>query len=169
MKPFITKKPEMHIAGMSFFGDPFSTHGGWDGKNEIGRVWARFMKYLGENEKKFQSISYPNALFEVHTYNDETITKGIFEVFVGARLNTLEDIPLELLIKSIPASEYALFTFGGEEISSDWYLSIDQWIAEAGYQRAHPFSFQYYDERFKGMDKIAESTLDVYMPVKPAD
>ncbi|MBT7191836.1 MAG: GyrI-like domain-containing protein [Anaerolineae bacterium] len=169
MQPFITKKPEMHLVGMSFYGDPFSTHGGWDGENEIGRVWARFMKYMGEKESELRTIIYPDALYEVHIYNEETIQKGIFEIFVGARLESIKNIPIELLIKTLPASEYARFTFEGDDISSDWYLSIDKWIAEAGYQRAHSFSFQFYDERFKGMDRISESILDVYMPVKLAE
>ena len=68
----------------------------------------------------------------------------------------------------LPATEYAVFTLKGKQISSDWHLEIDQWISKAGYQGAHPFSFQYYDERFKGLDKIGESQLDVYMPVTKA-
>ena len=169
MQPVITKKPEMHFVGMSFYGDPFNTHGGWDGENEIGRVWTRFMQYLDESAKIIQPIIQPDVYYEIHIYNAETTIKGIFEVFVGARMNNLRHIPVELLVKTLPASEYALFTFKGAEISSDWHLSIDQWIAAAGYQSAHPFSFQYYDDRFKGVDKIAESILDVYMPIKPAD
>ena len=58
--------------------------------------------------------------------------------------------------------------FSGEEITGDWHMEIDQWISTAGYQRAHSFMFQYYDERFKGVDNIEESVLDVYMPVKKA-
>jgi len=159
----------MHLVGMSFYGDPFSLRGGWDGENEIGRVWARFMKYLGEKEDLLKGIIYPDAFYEVHIYNEETIEKGVFEVFVGARLKKIKAIPLELLVKTLPASQYACFTFEGEEISSDWHMSIDKWIAEAGYQRAHSFSMQYYDDRFKGVDKISESILDVYMPVKLAE
>ena len=73
---------------------------------------------------------------------------------------------LKLLVKILPATEYAVFTLQGEQISSDWHLEIDQWIAAAGYQRVHPYSFQYYVERFKGLDQIEESQLDVYMPVR---
>ena len=79
MEPFITKKPEMHLVGMSFYGDPFSLRGGWDGENEIGRVWARFMKYLGEKEDLLKGIIYPDAFYEVHIYNEETIEKGVFD------------------------------------------------------------------------------------------
>jgi AraC family transcriptional regulator len=167
MQPTITKKPEMYFVGMSFYGDPFSTRGGWDGENEIGRVWARFMKYLGENGEKILHSTQHGVAYEIQVYNEETTTKGVFEVFVGIRVNQIENVPPELLVKTLPATEYAVFTFEGEQISSDWHMEIDQWISATGYQTAYPFSFQYYDDRFKGLDKIEESILDVYMPVKP--
>ena len=169
MQPLIIKKPEIFIVGMSFYGDPFSTRSGWDAENEIGRVWTRFMQYLKLNGEEIQHIVTPGVFYEVHIYNDETATKGNFEVFVGAPIDHLEATPVELLVKVLPPSTYAVFTFQGDEITSDWHMAIDQWIGDARYQRAHPFSFQYYDDRFKGVDKIAQSTLDVYMPVEPVD
>jgi predicted transcriptional regulator YdeE len=39
-------------------------------------------------------------------------------------------------------------------------------LPDAGYEMTGDYSFQRYDERFKGMDRIAESVLDVYIPVK---
>ena len=169
METQITTLKELYLAGMSFYGDPFSTHGAWTGENEIGRVWTRFMGYLNENTDKVQAITHPDVLYEIHIFNDETITKGLFEVFVGAHLKSLEGVPLELLIKSLPASQYAVFTLKGEEISTDWYSAAEKWIEEEGYQRCHPYIIQYYDERFKGVDQIEESILDVYIPISPAD
>jgi predicted transcriptional regulator YdeE len=167
MEPVITQKPEILLMGMSFYGDPFSQRGGWEAENEIGCLWTRLMKYMSENGEKIQHLTQPGVAYEVHIYNEETITQGVFEVFAGVPVEKLEDVPVELLIRILPPSEYAIFTFKGEEITSDWHMQIDQWIAAAGYQRAHPFSFQYLDERFKGVDNLAESILDVYMPVKP--
>jgi AraC family transcriptional regulator len=169
MEPIITQKSELTLMGMSFYGDPFSTRSGWDEENEIGRLWQRLMRFLNDNEARLPVAANQQAAYEVHVYSDETVTKGLFEVFVGVQVDQVRDIPVELLIKILPASEYAVFTFQGEEISSDWYLHIDQWIAAAGYQRSHPFSFQYLDERFKGVDNLADSILDVYMPIKPAE
>ena len=167
MEPIITQKPELILMGMSFYGDPFNTHGGWDEENEIGRLWQRFMRFSSDNEARLPVGAHQQAAYEVHVYSDETATQGLFEVFVGIQVDQVRDIPVELLIKTLPASEYAVFTFQGEDISSDWHLYIDQWIAAAGYQRNHPFSFQYLDERFKGVDNLAESILDVYMPIQP--
>ena len=168
MEPIITQKPEIPLVGMSFYGDPFSTRGGWEAENEIGRLWMRLMKYLSANGEQIRHFTQPGVAYEVHIYNDETVTQGVFEVFVGVPMSKIEAVPVDLLIKILPPSEYAVFTFEGEMITADWHMQIDQWIAAAGYQRAHSFSFQLMDERFKGVNNIDESILDVYMPVKPA-
>jgi predicted transcriptional regulator YdeE len=166
MEPVIIQKLEINLVGMSFYGDPFDIRGGWDEENEIGRVWTRFLKYLKENRNRILHITKPDVGYEVHVYDQDTNTKGLFEVFVGVQVDQIESVPVELLVKILPETTYAVFTFQGEAISSDWPMQIDQWITTAGYQRAHPFSFQYLDERFKGVDRIAESEIDVYMPVK---
>lgn len=165
MEPSIIQKTEITLVGMSFYGNPFDTHSGWDESNEIGRVWSRFTKYLDENDEIFQQFD-KGVYYEVHIYNQETITKGIFEVFVGMQADIIEGVPVELLVKILPSTKYAVFTLEGEDISSDWHTHIDQWIKDAGYQRAHPYSFQYLDERFKGVQNLKDSVLDVYMPVK---
>ena len=156
MDPVIIQKEEIILAGMSFYGDPFGTHSFWEDENEIGRLWQRFMNYLGDKENCIIHTVNPEATYEVHVYNQETNTIGFFEVFVGLQVDVIETIPVELLVKVLPATTYAVFTFEGEAISSDWYLKIDQWITAAGYERAYAFSFQYLDQRFKGVDHLAE-------------
>jgi predicted transcriptional regulator YdeE len=167
MQPIIEKKAEILLVGMSFYGDPFETSVGWTEENHIGRLWQRLMGYLSENPDSIQHRLPIHASYEVHVYGPETSTKGFFEVFVGIQVERLKGVPVNLLVKTLPSTEYAVFTFQGEQISSDWHMEIDQWIAEAGYQRTLPYSFQYYDERFKGVDKLNDSILDVYMPVSP--
>jgi len=166
MEPVIIDKPKINLVGMSFYGDPFDTRGCWDEENEIGRVWSRFMTYYEDYKDQIRHLTDPGAAFEVHIYNQETTSKGYFEVFVGLQVVQIEYVPVELLAKTLPATRYAVFTFRGEEISTDWEMQIDGWIKDAGYQRAHPFSFQYLDHRFKGVDRLDDSELDVYMPVQ---
>ena len=43
---------------------------------------------------------------------------------------------------------------------------IYEWMSRSDYQRAYPYGFQLYDERFNGVQHIDESILDVYVPVK---
>ncbi len=162
MQPKIIDSEKIILAGMSFYGDPFDTHSGWDEENHIGQLWKRFFRFLA---KKGEAIQ-PSGLYEVHIYSDETREKGLFEVFVGFQVTEISEIPLELLIKVLPVTQYAIFTFQGEQITADWEKIMEQWLADSGYQSPNTYNFQYYDERFKGMDQLAESTLDVYIPIQ---
>ena len=78
-----------------------------------------------------------------------------------------EEVPIELLVKILPSTTYAVFTFKGEQITSDWARMIyHEWMAGSGYQVAHKYSFQLYDQRFKGLENLDDSEIDVYVPVK---
>ena len=74
-----------------------------------------------------------------------------------------------MLAKILPPAQYAVFTLKGEQITSDWSKMIWEWMSGAGYESAYPYGFQLYDQRFKGLDNLEGSELDVYVPVKPAD
>jgi len=176
MQPQLIHKPAILLVGMSFYGDPFDTRGEWMEENQIGRTWKRFMAYMAQHGQAIQHPVAPGVAapggtargkaYDVHIYGAETLTLVSFEVFVGLEVERLENVPLELLVKVLPATQYAVFTLQGEAIFSDWTMHIDRWLTQAGFERAHPYSVQYYDERFKGLDRIAESSLDVWMPVR---
>ena len=72
-------------------------------------------------------------------------------------------------MKVLPPTKYAVFTLAGEEITSDWHQMIHRdWLPDSGYQIAYDYAIERYDERFKGLDKIADSVLEVYIPVAQA-
>ena len=168
MQPTILRKPEILLVGLPFYGDPFDTSNVWSEENHIGRTWKRLMGYLGQHGSAIKHRAALDIFYEVHIYGEETNTQGLFEVFVGVPVERIESVPVELSVKVLPATEYAVFTLQGEAIYSDWVMNIDRWLVEAGYERNHPYSVQYYDPRFKGLDQIADSTLDVCMPVRKA-
>lgn len=167
MQPTILQKPQTLLVGLSFYGDPFDVGSAWTEENQIGRTWQRLMRYLEGHPQAIHCRLASDVFYEVHIYGEETSSKGLFEVFVGAPVERLEAVPVDLLVKVLPATEYAVFTFQGEAIfGEDWLMSIDGWLKQAGYERSFLYSIQYYDERFKGLDQIADSTLDVYIPVR---
>ena len=167
MEPTIIEKGQMMLLGFSFFGDPFTTSAGWTEENEIGRLWNRFMTYLTQYGNCIQHVKGDHVAYEVHIEAEETAKTGEWEVFVGVEVGRLEDVPTQLLIKILPPSTYAVFTFSGEQITSDWHSYIyKEWMPGSGYQTAHKYSFQLYDQRFKGLENLDESELDVYVPVK---
>jgi AraC family transcriptional regulator len=170
MKPEIIAEKQLILIGMSFYGDPFDTHTGWDEDNQIGLLWKRFMGYLAQNAVTLQNTCSDKYCYEIHIYNKETSSKGVFEVFVGVEWNParITEIPVELSVKVLPLTRYAVFTFKGQEIVSDWEKVLEGWLATSGYESAYSYNFQCYDERFKGLDNLADSILEVYVPIKKA-
>lgn len=167
MKPRIIEPKEIVMAGMSFFGDPFDTHAGWDEDNQIGLLWKRLSAFF-ENHPEMKSLFNNSEWYEVHLYGPETNEKGLFEVFVGVdfNLNQISELPAELLVKHLPATQYAVFTLSGNQISGDWEKMIMDWLPGSGYESSNNFGVQLYDERFEGVDRMDESVLDVYIPIK---
>jgi AraC family transcriptional regulator len=169
MESRIVEREQIILVGFSFYGDPFAESGGWTEENEIGRLWSRFEAYLADHRDSIRHLKSETTAYEVHVEGTETASKGHREVFVGMEVEKLEDVPVELLVKVLPAVTYAVFTLQGEQITSDWPRVIyDEWLPGAGYQSAYDYLIELYDERFKGVDNLAESVLEVYVPVKKA-
>ncbi len=164
MEPTIVEKGQIVLVGLSFFGDPFRLHGGWEEENEIGRLWLRFMTYLQQRHDQLPAVNAAPA-YEVHIDHAERQRTGEYEVFVGIAIDQLATAPFDALVKFLPPATYAVFTLAGTQIGGDWPQQIEDWMSRARYQRAYAYEFQYYDERFKGIDHIAESEIDVYVPI----
>ena len=167
MKPRIIKKEALILAGLSFFGNPFEEKDPWSEENEIGKLWHRLMALMKEHSFDLDRLmANRNVCYEVHLSHADTALTGEFEVFVGTALSEIKDLPIELVVKILPPAQYAVFTIEGEHINTDWTQMIYQrWLPQSGYVEAFPFNFQYYDERFKGMDNLTNSIIDVYVPI----
>ncbi|AZO93721.1 hypothetical protein GM661_01100 [Iocasia frigidifontis] len=157
----------MFLLGMDFYGDPFSNHAFWDENNEIGRLWNRFETFLSKYPEQIKNRIKKNVSLEVFITTEESMKIGIYEVFVGVLVEKIGYIPLNCVAKQLPASKYAVFTLKGNEINSDWQNQIyNKWLPDSGYESPYNYNIQYYDERFKGMDQIKESAVDIYIPVR---
>jgi AraC family transcriptional regulator len=164
MKPKIIDKEQMALVGMVFYGDPFKEKGGWSQENEIGKLWKRFMA----KEKQVKNRIGKGA-FEVHIGTEEYEKTKNYYVFVGVEVEKIDKLPPEMFAKILPPAKYAVFTLKGKEITSDWNKTIfKDWLPKSGYKEAQPITIEYYDDRFKGTENIAESELDIYVPLKKA-
>jgi len=167
MEPTIVEGNRIMLVGFSFFGDPFAASGGWTEENEIGRLWNRFVAYVTHHGDRIKHIKDPEVGYEVHITHEETTAKGHYEVFVGVEIAQLEDVPVELSVKILPPTKYAVFTLKGEQITSDWPRMIyHEWMPTSGYQEAYPYIFELYDQRFKGLKHLEASAIDAYVPVR---
>ncbi len=166
MDPKIIELDALFLAGMSFFGDPFDSSSPWTEANQIGQLWDRMMTYLDKNAARLEGHCCEHAFYEVHIFGPETAENGLFEVFVGLQIDDLACLPINLVGKALRPGCYAVFTLKGSQIMSDWEQSIAVWLKSNGFRESCSFNFQYYDARFKGMDQIEDSCLDVYIPVE---
>jgi predicted transcriptional regulator YdeE len=166
MEPKIIEQKQLTLVGFSFYGDPFQLSGFWTEENEIGRTWKRFGAYTAAHPELLRDIAVVGVAYELHIYHPDTPATGEFEVFVGAEAVCIDGVPLEMSIKRLPQARYAVFTLQGQQIASDWSKMVQEWAARAGYELANTHSIQRYDEHFKGLDHLDESTLDAYIPLK---
>ena len=166
MEPKLIQHEVLLLAGLSFYGDPFANSDPWSEENQIGRLWQRLMQYIEDHGNGLGWDPHGLPFYEVHLFNPHTETHGLFEVFVGMEIQSIAHLPFGLVAKRLPASCYAVFTLEGQVILGDWEREILAWLDENGYRETYPFNFQYYDERYKGLDPVDESVIDVYIPVE---
>ena len=170
MIPEVLNSGAIYLAGYSFYGDPFNSSSAWTEENEIGTLWKRFEAFCTERRNEMPSTAVQNLGYEVHIWNKETFTTGHYEVFVGFQLTTISAasiLPVDLSIKIIPANRYAVFTLSGDIITEDWTTRVSsEWLPNQGLKQTGNYSFNLYDDRFKGMDRIDESEMMVYVPVE---
>jgi AraC family transcriptional regulator len=166
MEPKIVEKDETTLVGMVFYGDPFREEPGWSEGNEIGKLWERFT----EKSDLVKNVSSQGA-YEIHIEPKEFEETKRYYVFVGVEVERPEDVPPEMFVKVFPPTKYAVFTFKGEDITSNWADRIfKKWLPDSGYEEAGKFVLEYYDdERFKGMENLEESELDVWVPVRESE
>jgi len=166
MTPKIIDKGRIILIGMNYYGNPFHTEKSWSDKNEIGILWKRAEAFFIEHKKDFEEIINPDEMYEVHIESEETAKTGKFEVMIGAEVNKIENIPLELNIKIIPETTYAVFTLKGDNITSNWAEKIyKEWLMNSDYDLSAKYQIQLYTKKFIGIND-PESEVYIYVPIK---
>ena len=159
MEPRIVKKDAIKMIGLMYFGD----NKNW----EIPKIWEEFMPLMKTVPNSLQA----NEAYGLCFYTETTSKTGLFYYLAGLRVSSLEEIPIRLVGKTLPASEYAVFTHKGSLIGKsntvkDTYkYAYGTWLPNSPYVNAYDYDFEFYDERFKGNDN-PESEIDVYIPVR---
>lgn len=159
------------LVGMSFYGNPFSRASAWDEDNEIGSLWKRFLALRQENPASIRNLADDGSVgYELHILAPESEKTGRYEVFVGVEVLDLEAVPLLCCAKFLPPADYAILTVSGEEIRGDGMAGLySEFLPGIGRRADDSFSFERYDRRFKGMDRLAESEMEYFIPLMPRD
>lgn len=166
MTPAITPGRRIHLVGMDFYGDPFENAGGWCDQNAVGQLWQRFCRFFDNQKGEIQNLASDSG-YELWMEGESEKDRRRQYLFVGVEVSAIDDIPLELVAKTLPETRYAVFTLKGTEFRLDWSAKIfNEWLPAAGFEPSHHYLFEYYDSRrFKGIDN-PESELDIYVPIK---
>ena len=174
MRIDIVELEKIYLLGVSFYGAPFAKTRSWSAENEIGILWKRFMDLNKTHGEFLSQFCPPGEFYEVHIDTAETADRGFFEIFVGVKLRWSSPTPLlfppEFSLKTFAGGAHARITLLGEEIKGDWYERTsalwDERPERRDYEILSGYGLQFYDKRFKGLDRLAESELDAYLPLR---
>ncbi len=154
MKPEFVKKPEMTLVGIVGCA-PDVTHA------DIYAPWQRF------DDQHSEHIRYrvEEKVYEIHI--QEETTPPMHFCLVGAEVRRIEQLPIELFVKVIPACEYAVFTHQFKDGGFDHaFKGVYDWLENSEYASAYRFDVQCYNSRFKSPDD-PESVVEIWVPIMP--
>ncbi len=156
MEPKILKKPDIILVGMAVYSN--ASEGGF------GEVWHRFMQHNDE----YPAHSNTSDHFGVEFYARDMEQTGKWFYMAADEVDNLDNIPVSMVAKRLPAATYAVFTVTGglKKLAEGFHYAYHTWLPSSDYQVAHPFDFELYqDGRFKG--DTDDSEIDIYIPIKP--
>ena len=153
MEPRVVTLSQFFVVGVAVYGD---------GKSGLfPKAWDMYMRMAKNIELKNPKVGYG-----VEYYTEEFGKEHKFFYMACGEVGDLNSIPASLVGKVIPAHTYAVFTSKGSvnELKRVFQYAYHEWLPKSKYKIADWYDFEYYDERFKGMDN-PESEIDIYIPV----
>lgn len=152
-----------HLAGVNYYSNPLIRQEDTDTEKMIDYTWNRYMAHLDKEPIRPYSVD-EEVVYEVHIYNEEGSKEVPVELFIGEVANS-DRLPLHLVAKYLPGSEYILMTLKGDEINSDYRSMAISLVEKYGRKTDERFLILRYDERYKGLEITDESEMDVLIPV----
>jgi len=167
-KQEISEVYKLHIRGPAYVDrEEFKIIGVEDiGKREsrnTAQVWAKFQGLITKVPKKDGSHALGLTMV-----TKELLDKGENRFIVANEIPSVDEIPEGMVVETIPAQKYAVFTHIGSLINigkTFQYINGDWLVNNTRYQRV-PLApeFEYYDQRFSLTSE--ESELDLYIPIQ---
>jgi predicted transcriptional regulator YdeE len=156
MDPRIVERDEMLLVGSPYFGDPST--------GEFGQTWMRF----DAQAKEIQTRVNPTYSYGLEFYTEEMEKSHRWYYMAAVEVPNLDVIPMGLVAKRLPAGLYAVHTVPAflQKIGEGFGYIYGTWLPGSGYEVAHPYDFEFYEDgRFKGID-VEGSEIDLYVPIK---
>ncbi|WML46652.1 GyrI-like domain-containing protein [Neobacillus sp. PS3-34] len=155
MEPKFIKKDAFQVVGLEVHSST---------AKEFSHVWMQMDPRWKEIEnRKDLNVSY--GLIEPTGGNME------FNYIVCAEVTGDVNIPEGMVLKTVPANDFAIFTHKGslKNFAETWQYIYGTWLPQSGYKRAQGSEFEMYEtSRFCGAMND-ESEIDIYIPIIKAE
>ena len=156
MEPTVKAKESFHIIGIEL---KTTTH---DGLNfiEIPQFWQTVLK-----QGQIANIPDRKSPDTILGICMDFASDGSFSYIIGAEVTSTENTPSNMVSKTIPAAEYAVFTAHGKLPDSIQQVTrhiYQKWLPNSAYERANSADFELYDERSMDPENVE---VDIYVPI----
>lgn len=155
LTPRFESAPKMFCIGITYYGN--------NDQGQIPKLWDTYGKMF----RQIKNCVEPWRCAGVETYEPDFDSTGKWFYTAAAIVTSLDEIPVGLVGKIIPASDYAVFTIQGKlDKLGDTIKSIyKEWLPQSGKTIAAPYDLEMYDARFKG-PQSDESVMEMWLPIK---
>ena len=133
----------------------------------IGKAWETLKKYEAEIPNRVNPCTKYGFEDYSRDFSPETMQ---FYYMAAVQVSSLDNIPHGMTGKTVPASDYAVFTVKGcnanGEIGKAFRYIYDEWLPNSEYDFSDVIcgDFEFYDERWDCSS--AESEIDIYLPIR---
>ncbi len=154
MKVTIKQLDELRLVGIPVYGSPDT------------EIFTKAWKIFKSIEKNY-SWKDNNCFYGIEFYTAELQTDEEWFYLASKEVENFSSIPNPFVAKILPASKYAVVTCKGgiSTIGNAYNYLYEQWLPNSDYVSNGRYDFEYYDERFKGINNI-ETEIDIYIPIK---
>jgi predicted transcriptional regulator YdeE len=134
MEPIVRAAPRLHLAGVSFFGNPFLPAQG-SAIDRLELLWRRYRRTVAAVAGFPSLLLDAGVAYELHVYGEETASNGNLEVFAGQPVQEDANVPHQMCVKTVGEALYAVLQLHGEDTTLDWRGWIDrEWLPGSGYR-----------------------------------
>lgn len=157
LRPKIVSRPSEYVIGM---GHSF----GENNQSEIKSLWQVF----NERQAMVPNVKGPYALGVCCTSHPRINKKNRRDSFIylaSRPVNSLDEIPDEMIGFEIPAGQYAVFTHTGNVNNLRHTVNYiwGTWLPKCSYEYVHGPDIELYNSRFNA--KTGEGQIEIYVPV----
>lgn len=151
IEPTIVQKPGFTVVGIHVTTSPLAS--------DIPALWGTF----GPRIDEVVSIAEPNVSYGLMENFDTQ--KNTLDYMAAVSVTSTDSVPIGMIARSLEAATYAVFQAKLCTLGEVFGQIFNEWLPSASFEQVRAPYFERYDESFDPSN--AESTVEIYMPVKP--